>query len=158
MASLWNRLPVWVDWIVSSAAAALLLNVNVTDAGDPLSGVGLSAGAASPGITEGARTTFYGVLVISAILLTAAGIVASALSRRQHVATRLLVTTYPMVALAGLLGLLLDSRDGPVRTVQLIVYLMVFLAVIRVARIVAMLGNPDTGADRVDIGEVVSPL
>ena len=69
MASLWNRVPVWVEWIVVSVAAIVLLNVNVTSAGDPLSGVGLSAGPTSPGISEGARATFYGVLVIGALLL-----------------------------------------------------------------------------------------
>ena len=144
MASLWNRVPVWVDWIVASVAAIVLLNVNVTSAGDPLSGVGLSAGPTSPGINEGARATFYGVLVIGALLLTVAGIVLSTVAQRQSAAARLLVTTYPLVALAGLLGLLFDYRDGPVRTVQLIVYLLLVLAVLRLGRIVASVANNDT--------------
>jgi len=146
MVSPWNRVPAWADWIVASVAAIVLLNLNVTDAGDPLSGVGLSAGPTSSGITEGARTTFYGVLVIGALLLTGAGIVLSTVAPRQHAAARLLVTTYPLVALAGLLGLLFDYRDGPVRTVQLIVYLLLVLAVVRLGRIVASLANHDTDA------------
>jgi len=146
MASLWNRIPAWADWIVASVAAIVLLNLNVTDAGDPLSGVGLSAGPTSPGITEDARTTFYGVLAIGALLLTVAGMVLSTVARRQHAAARLLVTTYPLVALAGLLGLLFDYRDGPVSTVQLIVYLLLVLAVVRLGRIVASLTNQDTDA------------
>lgn len=146
MASLWNRVPVWADWIVASVAAIVLLNVNVTDAGDPLSGVGLSAGPTSPGINEGARATFYGVLVIGALLLTAAGFVLSTVAQRQSVAGRLLVTTYPLVALAGLLGLLFDYRDGPVRTVQLVVYLLLVLAIIRLARIVAIVANKQSDA------------
>jgi hypothetical protein len=52
MAGLWNRIPVWADWVVAAIAAIVVLNVNVTTAGDPLSGVGLSAGAASAGITK----------------------------------------------------------------------------------------------------------
>lgn len=146
MASLWNRFPVWADWIVASVAAIVLLNVNVTSAGDPLSGVGLSAGPTSPGINEGARATFYGVLVISALLLTAAGFVLSTVAQRQSAAARLLVTTYPLVALAGLLGLLFDYRDGPVRTVQLVVYLLLVLAIVRLARIVAIVANTQSEA------------
>jgi hypothetical protein len=57
MASLWNRLPIWVDWIAAVVVAIVLLNLNVTAAGDPLSGAGLSAGPASPGIIEGARAS-----------------------------------------------------------------------------------------------------
>lgn len=86
------------------------------------------------------------MLAIGALLLTGAGIVLSTVARRQHAAARLLVTTHPLVALAGLLGLLFDYRDGPVRTVQLIVYLLLVLAVVRLGRIVASLANHDTDA------------
>lgn len=146
MGSVWSRVPVWADWIVASIAAIVLLNVNVTSAGDPLSGVGLFAGSTSPGMTEGARATFYGVLVIGAIVLTAAGFVSSTVAHRRSAAARLLVTTYPLVALAGLLGLLLDHRDGPVRTVQSVVYLMLVLAIVRLARIVAMVADTHSDA------------
>jgi hypothetical protein len=159
MASLWNRVPVWADWIVASVAAIVLLNVNVTNAGDPLSGVGLSAGPTSPGINEGARATFYGVLVIGALVLTAAGFVLSTVAQRQSAAARLLVTTYPLVALAGLLGLLFDYRDGPVRTIQSVVYLLLVLAIVRLARIVAIVTNtqPDeTPAARVEDSDSMS--
>jgi hypothetical protein len=159
MASLWNRVPVWADWIVASVAAIVLLNVNVTNAGDPLSGVGLSAGPTSPGINEGARATFYGVLVIGALVLTAAGFVLSTVAQRQSAAARLLVTTYPLVALAGLLGLLFDYRDGPVRTIQSVVYLLLVLAIVRLARIVAIVPNtqPDeTPAARVEDSDSMS--
>jgi hypothetical protein len=100
MAALWNRIPVWADWVVAVIAAIVVLNVNVTTAGDPLSGMGLSAGATSAGITEGARATFYGALVVG--------------------------------------GVLLDYRDGPVRTVQLFVYLMLALGIVRLARVAAL--------------------
>lgn len=158
MASSWNRVPVWVDWIVESVAALVLLNVNVTSAGDPLSGVGLSPGPTSPGISEGARATFYGVLVIGALLLTVAGIVLSTVAQRQSAAARLLVTTYPLVALAGLLGLLFDDRDGPVRTVQLIVYLLLALAVVRLGRIVADVANKDTDTTKAGRVEDINNL
>lgn len=159
MASLWTRLPAWADWIVALVAAIVLLNLNVTAAGDPLSGVGLSAGPTSPGITEGARATFYGVLVIGALLLTVAGMMLSTIGRRQQVAGRLLVTTYPVVALAGLLGMLFDYRDGPVRIVQLAVYVMLVLAIVRLGRVVAVLGKFESdamGVDRADASDTVS--
>jgi len=131
---------------VALVAAIVVLNLNVTDAGDPLSGVGLSTGPSSPGMTEGARVTFYGVLVIGALLLTAAGMVLSTPNRPDDLAGRLLIKTYPWVALAGLLGLLLDYRDGPVRTVQLLVYVMLFLGVIRLARVVSLASSSPSAA------------
>lgn len=158
MASLWNRFPAWADWVAAGVAAIVLSNLNVTDAGDPLSGVGLSAGPTSPGITEGARTTFYGVLVIGALLLTVAGIVLSAVARRHRAAARLMLTTYPLVALAGLLGLLFDYRDGPVRTIQLIVYLLLVLAVVRLGRVVATFADLDTEATGTDQAGVSDSL
>jgi hypothetical protein len=45
--------------------------------------------------------------------------------------------------LSGVAGLLLDQRDGPVRTVQLIVYVGVFIAVVRFVRLVVEVA--DTG-------------
>jgi hypothetical protein len=138
MAYLWNRLPIWTDWIVAVVVAIVLLNLNVTSAGDPLSGAGLSAGPASPGIIEGARAIFYGVLIIGGLLLTAVGIALLIIEGRGQQVSRLLVSTYPWIALAGVLGLLLDYRDGPVRTVQLVVYLTLAVGIIRLARITSL--------------------
>lgn len=138
MAYLWNRLPIWADWIVAVVVAIVLLNLNVTSAGDPLSGAGLSAGPASPGIIEGARAIFYGVLIIGGLLLTAVGIALLIIEGRGQQVSRLLVSTYPWIALAGVLGLLLDYRDGPVRTVQLVVYLTLAVGIIRLARITSL--------------------
>lgn len=130
---------------MATALAIVLLNVNVTAAGDPLSGVGLSAGRTSPGILEGARATFYGSLIIGGLMLAVVGIALLIVERRGQQISRLLASTYPWVALAGVLGLLLDYRDGPVRTVQLFVYLMLAFGIIRLARIasLAIVGSVD---------------
>jgi hypothetical protein len=138
MAGLWNRVPVWVDWVVAAIAAIVVFNVNVTTAGDPLSGV---AAANSAGVTEGARTTFYGALVVGAVLLAATGLIVSTSGRRWHTAGGLLTRTFAGVALAGVLGLLLDYRDGPVRTVHLVVYLMLALGIVRLARVAALVSD-----------------
>jgi len=155
MARLWNRIPPGADWVVAAVAAIIVLNVNVTTAGDPLSGVGLSAGATSAGITEGARSTFYGALVVGGVLLTATGLIISASDRHWRMVGGLLTRTFAGVALAGVLGLLLDHRDGPVRTVQLFVYLMLALGVVRLAR-VAALASDDPPLDP-DSDEGVAP-
>ena len=149
MADRWTRIPLWADWVVASIAAVVVLNLNITTAGDPLSGVGLSAGPASAGITEGARATFYGALAVCAVLLTATGLLISTSGRRHRVVGGLLTRTFAGVALAGILGLLLDYRDGPVRTVQLFVYLMLCLGIVRLARVAALAG--DNSALRPDL-------
>ena len=146
MVSFWNRIPVWVDWVVAVIAAIVMFNVNVTTAGDPLSGVGLSAGVTSAGITEGARSTMYGALVVGGALLTATGLIISTSGRQWRTVGGLLTRTFAGVALAGVLGLLLDYRDGPVRTVQLFVYLMLALGIARFVR-VAALANDDVPLD-----------
>ena len=127
MASLWNRIPIWVDWVVAAIAAIVVLNVNVTAAGDPLSGVGLSA-----------RAIFYGALVVGGVLLVATGLIISTFDRRSRAMGGLLTRTFSGMALAGVLGLLLDYRDGPVRTVQLFVYLMLALGIVRLARVASL--------------------
>ena len=137
MSALWNRVPTWADWLIALVAAFLVFNVNVTDAGDPLSGVGLSAGPTSAGITEGARSVFYGSMVVGGLVLAAAGFLMVATGRGHGPVANLLSRTYGGVALAGFAGLLLDYRDGPVRTVQLVVYLIFFLGIVRFARITA---------------------
>jgi hypothetical protein len=127
MAGLWNRIPLWADWLVAAVVAVVVLNVNVTSAGDPLSGVG-----------EGARTTFYGAIVVGAMLMTATGLIISTSGGHWRAAGSLLTRTFAGVAMAGVLGLLLDYRDGPVRTVQLLVYLMLALGIVRLARVAAL--------------------
>ncbi len=51
--------------------------------------------------------------------------------------------TYSSVAVAGFVGLLFDCRDGPVRTVQLFAYVMLFLGGLRLARIAALVSAAD---------------
>lgn len=155
MATLWNRIPAWADWVVAAIAAIVVLNVNVnvnvTTAGDPLSGFGLSAGATSAGITEGARSTFYGALVVGGVLLMATGLIMSTSDRHWRAVGGLLTRTFAGVSLAGVLGLLLDYRDGPVRTVQLFVYLMLALGIVRLARVAALASAdapPDTDSNQ----------
>ncbi|MEM9516203.1 MAG: hypothetical protein AAGA42_15240 [Actinomycetota bacterium] len=138
MASLWKRIPVWADWLVAAVAAVVVFNLNVTDAGDPLSGLGLSAGDTSPGITESARSSFYGVLVVGGLLVAATGLIISTRDRWWRAVGGLLTRTFSGVAVAGILGLLLDYRDGPVRTVHLFAYLMLALGIMRLARVAAL--------------------
>ncbi|MEO6988739.1 MAG: hypothetical protein ABI239_08830 [Aquihabitans sp.] len=138
MAGLWDRIPTWVDWSVAFAAAVVVLNLNVTDQGDPLSSVGLSAGPGTAGITEGAKAAFYASLMIGGVVLASVGL-ATAIAGWSKATSALVVRTYGGVALAGAAGLLLDYRDGPVRTVQLFVYLMVVLGIVRFVRVASSL-------------------
>lgn len=141
MTSLWERVPAWADWVAAVAVAAVLFNLNVTDQGDPLSSVGLSAGPTTAGITEGAKTIFYGALMISGIVLASAGL---AMAGWARAVAGLVVRTYGGVALAGAAGLLLDYRHGPVRTVHLVVYVMLGLGVIRFARVASAVHSVST--------------
>lgn len=134
MASLWDRIPAWADWVAALAVAAIVLNLNVTDQGDPLSSVGLSAGPTTAGVTEGAKTIFYGAMLISGVVLASVAL-AAAIAGVATALTGLVVRTYGGVALAGAAGLLLDYRDGPVRTVHLFVYVMLAVGIIRFARV-----------------------
>ena len=88
----------------------------------------------------------YGALVVGGALLTATGLIISTSGRQWRTVGGLLTRTFAGVALAGVLGLLLDYRDGPVRTVQLFVYLMLALGIVRLAR-VAALANDDVPLD-----------
>jgi len=145
VATFWRRLPIWADWVVASIAAVVVYNVNVTKAGAPLSGVW--PGPVPFGIAEGGRTAFYGSLVVGALVLTAAGLVILTTNgRRNRVVGGLVVRTYAGVALAGLLGLLLDYRDGPVSTVHSFVYLMLSLGILRLARISSLAFDDDESA------------
>lgn len=132
MALRWNHVPTWVDWAVAALAAVIALNVNVTSSGDPLSGIG-----------EVSRATFYGVLVLGGIVLASVGLVLGTIGAQA--VGGLVARTYSLVAFAGVLGLLLDYRDGPVRTVQLVIYLMLFLGVVRLVRITVSLTAESDG-------------
>lgn len=72
------------------------------------------------------------------MLLTATGLIISTSDRQWRTVGGFLTRTFAGVALAGVLGLLLDYRDGPVRTVQLFVYLMLALGIVRLARVAAL--------------------
>ncbi len=157
MAELIERLPRWTDWIIALAIGITVMNLDVTSAGDPLSGVGLSAGPGSPGITEGARATFYAVLAFGGLLLTSLGLGLAFAAPRARRVGRLLVTAFPLVALAGVLGLLLDYRDGPVRLVQLFVYVALALAVVRLGRVVLITLDSTSGEEAEAPIPVVSP-
>lgn len=139
--SLQTRVAPWVDWVIALAVGIVVLNLNVTAAGDPLSGVGLSAGPSSPGITETGRGFFYATLGAGGTLLLVAGLVIAAVGRPTP--GLLAVRTFGFVVGVSLAGLLLDYRDGPVRLVHLAAYVAVALAGIRLVRIaVALAGEP----------------
>jgi len=145
MATFWRRLPIWTDWVVALIAAVVIYNVNVTKAGAPLSGV--RPGPTPFGITEGGRIAFYGSLVVGALVLAAAGLVIVTMNgRRSRAVGGLMVRTYAGVAFAGLLGLLLDYRNGPVSTVHSFVYLMLSLGILRLARIGSLAFDDDESA------------
>ncbi|MEM9467377.1 MAG: hypothetical protein AAGA90_18530 [Actinomycetota bacterium] len=139
MSTRWSRTPRWADWVVAAHLAVIAMNLNVTSAGDPLSGLGVAADPATPGITDGGRTTLYGALLVAGAVVAAAGSL-PLLNGRRTIAAALVSRTYAGVALAGLLGLLLDYRDGPVRTVHAFVYLMLGLAIVRTVRVFGLLG------------------
>ena len=130
MATLWTRIPNWVDWLIALLAAIIVVNLNVTKAGDPLS----SAGA--EGISDLARTVFYSALLLGGLIVCALGVTISAFGSERSPTGDLLARTFAWVALAGTAGLLLDYRDGPVATVQLGAYVAVALSVVRLARII----------------------
>lgn len=147
MNSLWRRIPVAADWALAIVAGVVIYNLNVTSAGGPLSGVGLSADPTSAGITEAGRTTFYGSLVVAGAVIAAAGLVLSGLSAQRRVEGALLIRTFAGLALAGIAGLLLDYRDGPVSWTQLAVYTVIMLSVLRFIRVGLMLNAaPSTPA------------
>ena len=142
-----DRLPRWTDWILALVAGIIVMNLDVTSAGDPLSGVGLSAEQSSPGITEGARATFYAVLAFGGLLLTSLAVALAFATPVARRAGRLLVTTFPLVALAGVLGLLLDYRDGPVRLVQSFAYVALAVGIVRLARVVVIAADATSDDD-----------
>ena len=130
MSKLWSRLPTWSDWIIALATAIVVVNLNVTKAGDPLSSAG------EEGISDLARTVFYSSLMLGGLIVCALGLAISAAGAGHAPTGGLLARTFAWVALAGTAGLLLDYRDGPVATVQLAAYVAVALGGLRLARII----------------------
>ena len=139
MAMMWRRVPAAADWVVAVLGAVVIYSLHVTDQGSPLDGGGLSAGLATAGITEGARATFYGSLVVAGAVLAAAGLLMTVVAPRWRSAGLLLSRTFAGLSAAGLAGLLLDYRDGPVSWVHLVVYALVVLSVVRFVRVSMML-------------------
>lgn len=150
MVTTWNRIPHWVDWVMALAVAIVVFNLNVTTQGDPLSSAGLSAGPTTAGMTVGAKTAFYAALMVCGVLLAAAGMVGTLLGRGKEL-SGLVVRTYGGVAMAGAAGLLLDYRDGPVRTVQLFVYVMLALGAVRFIRAASALREDAATPDREEV-------
>lgn len=141
MRKIFDRIPAACDWIVAIVAGIGIYSLNVTTSGDPLSGVGLSAGPTSAGILESGRTTFYGALVIAGAVLAAASFLLSALGPKVREAAGLGARSFGGLAFAGVGGLLLDYRDGPVAMVHLAVYVLLVLGAVRFVRISAMLSS-----------------
>jgi hypothetical protein len=136
-----EKLPLWVDWLVALVIAIVVFNLNVTSAGDPLSGVrGNAPQAGAPGISEDARTAFYLAITLAGTVLGTGSMLVAALWRYLPAAL-LGVRSFGFLSAAGMAGLLLDYVDGPVRTVQLLVYVAVALASLRFTRLATALAS-----------------
>ena len=127
------RIPYWCEWIIALVGAVTLLNINVTSAGDPLSGSG--GGVSGPGITDSGRTAFYVALALAGAVLAGCFIVTAFVSPIHQRVALLGVRTFGVVTLAGIAGLLFDYQDGPVRLVQLVAYFAVVLGAVRLAAV-----------------------
>lgn len=139
MSQIFDRVPLVGDWAIALVAGIAIYSLNVTSAGEPLSGAGLSAGPASAGITEGGRTTFYGALIVAGAVLAAVSLLITVLGPKVRTAAALGARSFGGLALAGIAGLLLDYRDGPVSWVHLAVYVVLVLSAVRFARVSSML-------------------
>ncbi len=115
-----RRLPAWTDWVVAVAGGVALLNVNVTDHGDPLSGM-----------TENMRTAFYAVLAIVGTIALCTAVLGGLLRPAISSAAVRAATGFGFLACSAIAALLLDQREGPVRTVQLLAYVGVCIGVVR---------------------------
>ena len=138
-----KRIPVAADWVVAVPVAILIYDVHVTSAGAPLSGVGLSAGPTSAGITEAGRSTFYGALMITGAVIAGIGLLLTAMKSERHAEGALLSRSFALFLVGGA-GLLLDYRDGPVSWMHLVVYTIVVLALLRFVRVSMMLSGSAT--------------
>lgn len=128
-------IPWWVDWLVAMVGGIVVLNLNVTSVGDPLSGIRGGGAARVPGISEAARTSFYVAITTAGAVLAAGALVVAALRPGIVAQALLALRAFGFLAAAGIAGLLFDYQDGPVRTVQLVVYVALILASIRFTRL-----------------------
>jgi len=119
----------------------LIYALNVTNQGGPLDGGGLSAGPTTAGITEAGRVMFYAALTIAGAVLAMGGLLMTMAGRRFRSAGQLTSRTFAGLAAAGIAGLLLDYRDGPVSWVHLLVYTLLVLGVTRFVRVSMMLAT-----------------
>ncbi|MCU0311699.1 MAG: hypothetical protein MUE36_12260 [Acidimicrobiales bacterium] len=141
MATIWRRVPAAADWAVAVVAGIALYALNVTDQGGPLDGAGLSAGPTTAGITEGGRVTFYGALAIVGAVLAMGGLLITIAGPGWRSAGLLASRSFGGLAAAGLAGLLLDYRDGPVSLIRSVVYVLLVLSVVRFVRVSIMLAS-----------------
>jgi hypothetical protein len=118
MSHLWRDHP-WLDLPIAASLAVVMLNVHVTGAGDALSSLERSE-----------RRGFYALLAVLAAVLLAATL------SRHFPAARWCRGCLAFAAASGLAATLLDVQDGPVRTVQLVVLLGLFLAVTATLRLI----------------------
>jgi hypothetical protein len=139
MASIVRRISPLADWAIALVAGVAIYVVHVTKVGSPL--VGLSTGPTTPGISQEAKTTFYGALVVAGAVFAAVGFVITALAPRTKEVGALVARSFGGLMLAGIAGLLLDYKDGPVDSVHLLVYVVLVLSVVRFVRIAAILSS-----------------
>jgi len=118
--------PPWADWLTALVAAVVVLNLNVTHQGDPLSGM-----------TESTRIVFYAVLAIIGAIAVGFSVLAALLAPGTADISRRAAIAFSFVSFSGLAGILLDQRNGPVSTVQLLAYVALFMGLIRFARLIA---------------------
>lgn len=119
----------WAERLGAVVLGVVLLNVNVTEAGDVLSSITQSDDAVRAGITPEAKSVLYAVI---ALVATCLAVWSTSQALRGDVRQfRSLGSAAALLAAAGIAALALDHRDGPVRTVQLVVYVMFCLTAIR---------------------------
>ena len=113
------RVHPWLDLPIAASVAVVMLNVHVTGAGDALSSLERSE-----------RRGFYALLAALAVVLLAATL------SRPFPAARWCHGCLAFAAAGGLAATLLDVQDGPVRTVQLVILVGLFLAVTATLRLI----------------------
>lgn len=111
----------WIERLGAVVIGAALLNVNVTDRGDPLTAISTES-----------KPVLYAVLALVGVAVALWSASQAVRDDVQVPRFRSLASSMAFLAASGVAGLGLDYQDGPVRMVQLIVYVMVALAAIRV--------------------------
>jgi len=110
---------IWIDVLAAFALAVAAFNVHVSTDGDALSSLARTD-----------RRLVYGCCLIAAAALLGATVLT------ERTLDPGLPAYFAVATIASLAALLLDVRDGPVRTVQLTWLLGVFLLLIGVLRLV----------------------